>query len=102
MTSHSNANRLTCQEAVELVTDYLEEALLPQMEARFNQHLDTCPGCAIYVDQMRQTLHTLRQLTAETTSGEEQQELLQVFRDWRKDQPGIQPLRLGNNEVHVG
>ena len=76
MTSNLNSNRLTCKEAVELVTDYLEEALLPEMEARFNQHLDTCPGCTLYVDQMRQTLHTLRQLAAETTSGEEQQELL--------------------------
>ena len=87
MTSSIKFNRLTCKEAVELVTDYLEEALLPEMEARFNQHLDTCPGCTIYVDQMRQTLHTLRRLAAETTSGEEQQELLQLFRAWQK-QPG--------------
>ena len=88
MTSNSNSNRLTCQEAVELVTDYLEEALLPEMEARFKQHLDTCPGCTLYVDQMRQTLHTLRQLAVEATSGEEQQELLQLFRDWQKHQLG--------------
>jgi predicted anti-sigma-YlaC factor YlaD len=91
VTSNLTSNRLTCKEAVELVTDYLEEALLPQMEARFNRHLDTCPGCTIYVDQMRQTLHTLRWLAAEATSGEEQQELLQVFRNWQSHQPGGQP-----------
>jgi hypothetical protein len=94
MTSHLNTNRLTCKEAVELVTDYLEEALLPEMEARFKRHLDTCPGCTIYVDQMRQTLHTLRQLTVETPSGEAQQELLQLFRDWTKHQPGRQSLEV--------
>lgn len=92
MTSHLNTNRLTCKEAVELVTDYLEAALLPEMEARFKQHLQTCPDCTIYVDQMRQTLHTLRQLNAETTSGEAQQELLQLFRDWQKQPPGRQSL----------
>lgn len=91
MTSNLTANRLTCKEAVELVTDYLEAALLPEMEARFTQHLDTCPNCTIYVDQMRQTLHTLRQLTTEkTTSGEAQPELLQIFRAWQKQQPGQQ------------
>lgn len=81
MTSIIKSNRLSCREAVELVTDYLEAALLPEMEARFNQHLDTCPGCTTYLDQMRQTLHTLRRLADETTSGEEQQELLQLFRE---------------------
>lgn len=88
MTSNLNVNRLTCQEAVELVTAYLEGTLLPEMEARFKRHLDTCSGCTLYVDQMRQTLHTLRQLADETLSGEEQRELLQLFRDWQKHQPG--------------
>lgn len=78
------SRKLTCQKAVELVTDYLEEALLPEMETSFNQHLDTCPGCNIYVDQMRRTLQTLRRLTNETGSSEEQQELLQVFQSWQK------------------
>lgn len=88
MTSNRTANRLTCKEGVELVTDYLEAALLPEMEARFTNHLDTCPDCTIYVDQMRQTLHTLHQLNAETPLGEAQQELLQLFRNWQKQQPG--------------
>lgn len=92
MTSHLNVNRLTCREAVELVTDYLEAALLPEMEANFKQHLDTCPGCITYVDQMRQTLRTLRRLTAETTSGETQQDLLLLFRDWQSHQSGRESL----------
>lgn len=79
-------NKLTCKETVELVTEYLEEALLPEMEARFNQHLDSCPGCTIYVEQMRQTLRTLRQLTDGTVSGDEKEELLQLFQKWQKDQ----------------
>lgn len=78
--------KLTCKETVELVTDYLEEALLPELEAKFNQHLDSCPGCTNYVDQMRQTLRTLRQLTDGTIAGDEKEELLQLFQDWQKHQ----------------
>lgn len=78
------SRKLTCQEAVELVTDYLEEALLPEMESTFNQHLDACPGCNIYVAQMRRTLQTLRRLVDETISTEEQGELLQLFQTWQK------------------
>lgn len=78
------SRKLTCQEAVERVTDYLEGALLPEMEARFNQHLDTCPGCTIYVDQMRRTLQALRRLADETVSSEEQEALLQLFQSRQK------------------
>ena len=84
------SNKLTCKEAVELVTEYLEATLLPEMEAQFNHHLDTCPGCTIYVDQMWRTLHTLHQLTDKATSGEEKAALLRLFQDWQKDQAGGQ------------
>jgi hypothetical protein len=84
-------DKLTCKEAVELVTEYLEESLLSEMENRFNQHLDSCPGCTIYVDQMRRTLHTLRRLTDEATPGEEKEQLLQLFQAWHNDQSGKQP-----------
>jgi predicted anti-sigma-YlaC factor YlaD len=81
-----SSHKLTCKETVELISDYLEGALLPEMQARFDQHLDTCPGCNIYLNQMRQTIQTLRQLTDETTPPEQKQELLQLFQIWQKDQ----------------
>jgi len=41
---------LSCQELVELVTDYLEGALPPELRARFDQHIATdpfpCPAAA--------------------------------------------------------
>jgi predicted anti-sigma-YlaC factor YlaD len=40
---------LTCREVVELVTDYLENALTPEDRARFNEHLALCPGCDSYL-----------------------------------------------------
>jgi hypothetical protein len=47
---------LSCQELVELVIDYLEDAL-PEVElARFELHLSDCAGCAAYLDQVRATI----------------------------------------------
>ncbi len=79
------SQELTCKETVELVTDYLEGALLPEMQAQFDQHLDTCLGCNIYLNQMRQTIQALRQLTDETTPPEQKHELLQLFQIWQKN-----------------
>jgi predicted anti-sigma-YlaC factor YlaD len=76
-------NSLTCQEPVELVTEYLEGTLLPAERARFEEHLAVCPGCRIYLDQMRQTIHTLGKLTEESIAPETRQSLLQIFRDWK-------------------
>lgn len=74
---------LTCQELVELVTEYLEGTLSPAERARFEEHLAVCPGCQIYLDQMRQTIRTVGKLTEESISSEAKQDLLQLFRDWK-------------------
>lgn len=75
---------LSCQEAVELVTDYLEAVLLPELNARFEAHLAACPGCANYLQQMEQTLKLLRRFAGETTPPETKQALLEMFRGWQK------------------
>jgi hypothetical protein len=79
---------LTCKETVELVTDYLEEALLPELKTQFELHLAGCPDCTIYLDQVQQTLLMLRQLTDEAVSPETKQQLLAQFRDWQRGQAG--------------
>ena len=75
---------LSCQELVELVTNYLEGALPPAERARFEEHLDTCRGCRAYVEQMRQTIRTLGQLTEESIPSRTKEELLRTFRDWKR------------------
>ena len=74
---------LTCQELVELVTDYLEDALSPAERARFDAHLAGCTGCRRYLEQMRQTIDTLPRLTEETIRPEAREALLQAFRQWK-------------------
>jgi anti-sigma factor RsiW len=46
---------ISCRELVELVTDYLEGALAPGLHARLEAHLDACPPCVEYVEQIRTT-----------------------------------------------
>jgi anti-sigma factor RsiW len=56
---------LTCQEFVELLTDYLEDALDEPTMSRVEEHLALCGGCATYLDQMRATVALLGTLPPE-------------------------------------
>jgi anti-sigma factor RsiW len=73
---------MTCQELVELVTDYFDGVLPEDVRAAFEEHLSLCPGCDFYLEQMRTTI-TLAQNTQELEERPEVTALLEQFRDWR-------------------
>jgi anti-sigma factor RsiW len=75
--------QLSCQELVELVTDYLEGALSEADLARFEAHIERCTACTIYLEQMRQTIALTGRLTVGAVSPEAERELLEAFRGWR-------------------
>ena len=78
-------NELTCQELVELVSSYLDDALSAGERSRFDAHLATCPGCVAYVDQIRTTVRlTGEQLHEEALSAEARDVLLAQFRNWKE------------------
>ena len=54
-------DELRCQEAVELLTDYLEGALSRRARTRLEGHLKTCDGCRAYLEQLRVTISALGQ-----------------------------------------
>lgn len=74
---------LTCQELVELVTDYIEGQLDDTASARFEEHIADCPACTVYLEQMRQTIAALGRIRPESLSPEAEAELLEAFRGWR-------------------
>jgi anti-sigma factor RsiW len=78
-----DVEQLSCQELVELVTDYVEGALSPEDTDRFEEHLGRCSGCAAYLEQLRQTIALTGRLTLDSLSPEAERELLDAFRDWR-------------------
>jgi anti-sigma factor RsiW len=73
----------TCQELVELVTDYLEGALSPEDVARFEAHVAACPGCEAYLAQVRATI-ALAGASDERADPREVSPLLDAFRDWHR------------------
>jgi len=47
---------LPCREFVELVTDYLEDALPPERREQIEEHLGTCDGCTTVLAQWREVV----------------------------------------------
>jgi predicted anti-sigma-YlaC factor YlaD len=59
---HEHPDEVTCQEFVELVTDYFEGALPARTQNQVEEHLVMCHFCRTYADQMRATATALRGL----------------------------------------
>ena len=78
------AEHITCSEVVELVTDYLERALPAEETALFEQHLNFCEGCIVYVEQMRATAETVGRVREEDVPPETREKLLTAFREWKR------------------
>ena len=74
---------LTCVELVELVTDYLEDALPRRERRRFERHIAGCDGCTSYVEQMRMTKRLLGRIPEESIPPPARDALLHAFRDWK-------------------
>jgi anti-sigma factor RsiW len=54
---------VVCRDVVEVVNDYLEDAMTPAERAAFEQHLHACPWCLTYLNQVRATTSFVRRLT---------------------------------------
>jgi len=77
-------SELTCQELVELVTEYFERSLSAPERARFETHLADCEGCSAYLEQMKQTIWAVGQITENDISPQARTDLLSLFNDWKK------------------
>jgi predicted anti-sigma-YlaC factor YlaD len=75
---------VTCQEVVELVNDYLEDAMHADESSVFEQHINFCDGCEWYLQQMRSTIDTVGRIEEEQVPPDTRDRLLAAFRDWRK------------------
>jgi len=78
------AEELTCQEVVEIVTEYLEGSMAVEHRLLFEEHLLICSGCAAYLDQMRGTIRLTGALRADDLDPAAREELLDLFRDWKR------------------
>lgn len=74
---------IECRQLVELVTDYLEDALDGATRAELEAHLHLCDACAEYVRQMRITLQMVGSVPLESLSESTKSDLLAAFRGFR-------------------
>jgi anti-sigma factor RsiW len=74
---------MTCQELVELVTDYLEDTLSELDRARFEEHIALCPMCEVHLEQLRITVRELGTLRERDIDPAVLAELQERFRTWR-------------------
>lgn len=77
---------IPCIEVVELLTDYLEGALPPDTQRRVEAHLDLCPPCVVFLEQLRSTITSLDQLPVDTLPGETVDALEEAFRTFHSGQ----------------
>lgn len=82
---HDRLQDLPCSELVELVTEYLDDAVDDVLRGRIDDHLRLCEGCRSYLDEMRSTIAALGRTSSSPEASEPVQAgLLAAFRAWRR------------------
>jgi anti-sigma factor RsiW len=76
---------LVCQEMVELITDYLEDALTRSQRKRFEAHLAACEHCTEYLRQMRATIRLTGRLRGEDLTPAMREDFTELYRRWRAE-----------------
>ena len=74
---------ITCQEFVELVTDFIEGQLAEARRVEMEIHLGDCHGCEAYLQQIRQTIAALRDLARSEDFPHTREQALAAFRELR-------------------
>ena len=81
----ADGTAITCQEVVEVITDYLEGKLSPEEVAILEAHLALCDGCRFYLEQMRITIAAVGRVEDEEVPAELRDTVLAAFRTRRED-----------------
>lgn len=76
---------LACQQAIELLTDYLEGTLSRRQRRRLQTHLDACPNCSAYLEQIRITIRLSATIEPKDLPPGAVDELTELYRRWRSD-----------------
>jgi anti-sigma factor RsiW len=84
---------LQCQQAVELVTDYLEGALSRRERRRFEVHIRSCPNCSAYLEQIQAVIATSGSITPDDLSPQARDDLTALYRRWQGDDPEAEEER---------
>jgi len=70
----------TCQSGVDLLMDYLEGVLAPEVQAALEQHVAGCPRCTAFVASYREAPRVLRDATIAALPANREAELREFLR----------------------
>jgi anti-sigma factor RsiW len=73
----------TCRDVMEVVADYLDDALAPDDRDRFDRHLAGCAGCRAALEQFRVAMSVTGRLGGDDTTDEQREAMRALFRGWR-------------------
>lgn len=82
---------LECQQAVELVTDYLEGSLSRRERRRLEAHLRACPNCSAYLEQIQAVVALSGSVDPEDLNERATSDLIELYRRWREDGGAKEP-----------
>ena len=83
----------TCREVVAMITDYLEGRMDGAERGRFERHIDSCDGCATYLEQMRLTIRATRALADDAIPASQREDLVAAFRELFRESGSHRPRR---------
>lgn len=75
-----NRGDLHCQRAVELITDYLDDALPAAQRRRVDRHLADCSHCADYLAQIRATITATGRVSSDDLDPAARRDLIMLYR----------------------
>lgn len=82
---------LSCKDITDLLTDYLEGQMSFADRMQIKMHLAMCGHCRNYVDQLKLTVDSCGRIPEPEVDEHLEQELLSVFRDWRRVEGDVPP-----------
>jgi anti-sigma factor RsiW len=77
---------ISCEQAVALVTGYLEDALSSAERSRLERHLAGCPHCTEYLAQIRATIGLTHTLRTDELTPQMQEHFIELYRRWSADE----------------
>lgn len=76
---------LVCQQAVELMSDYVDGSLSRRARRRLEAHLALCDACTAYLEQLRETIRASGVVSADDLAPEMLNTLTELFERFRDE-----------------
>ncbi len=76
---------LVCEQAVQLITDYLDGTLGRRQRRALERHLRGCPNCSAYLEQLRTTIALSGRVETDELPEETRADLIELYRRYRDE-----------------